>query len=274
MYAAPGRFALRGTGWSVRRPATPGERLWRLLRRRRRLAAALLLCAAAAVAVQQLTPAPPTTVPVMVAARDLPAGHTLGQADLTPAAVSPSMVPAGSLPAPAADSTRAAHSAPAAPAADGASDRADGGPPGSTSGGQIGRPVPGWVGSRLSGPVRRGEVLTDAALLGDGLLVGAAAGSQAVPVRLTDPTTVQLLHQGQLVDVVLSTSKGLDGPVQNEVLARSVAVLWTPALAAPNGGLLPAQDAEGLVVVAATQEQTVLLAGASARGKIFLVLVK
>lgn len=216
----------------------------------------------------------------MVAARDLPAGHTLGQTDLAPAAVSPSMVPEGSLPAPAAHSARAAPAAPAvdgapaAPAADGASDRADGGPPGSTSGGRIDRAVPGWVGSRLSGPVRRGEVLTDAALLGDGLLVGAAVGTQAVPVRLTDPTTVQLLHQGQLVDVVLSASKGLDGPVQNEVLARSVAVLWTPALAAPNGGLLPAQDAEGLVVVAATEEQAVLLAGASARGKIFLVLVK
>lgn len=216
---------------------------------------------------QQLTPVPPATSLVWVAARDLPAGHSLGPADLTPADVSPSMVPAGSLGAPDPDS---------------AAGRGGSGPPGSATLGQspaapLGQSpgaVPAWVGTRLSGPVRRGEVLTDAALIGDGLLVGAAPGSQAVPLRLTDPSTVQLLRQGQLVDVVLSASKGLDGPMQSDVLARSVAVLWTPALAAPSGGLLAAQDSEGLVVVGATRDQAVLLAGASARGKIFLVLVK
>lgn len=259
-YPAPLYPPPRGPSWSARtRPATPGQRLWRQLKRRRRLAAALLLCAAAATAVQQLTPVPPATSLVWVAARDLPAGHSLGPADLTPADVSPSMVPAGSLGAPDPDS---------------AAGRGGSGPPGSATLGQSPGAVPAWVGTRLSGPVRRGEVLTDAALIGDGLLVGAAPGSQAVPLRLTDPSTVQLLRQGQLVDVVLSASKGLDGPMQNDVLARSVAVLWTPALAAPSGGLLAAQDSEGLVVVGATRDQAVLLAGASARGKIFLVLVK
>lgn len=253
-----------GPSWAPgARPATPAERFRRWVRRRRRLVAALLLCAAAAVAVQQLTPASPDTTTVMVAAHDLPAGHTLGPADLTAATVSPSMVPAGSLPAAAMEA---------------ATDQTDSGKPGSDS--QDGRPDarPGaaltWVGRRVSGPVRRGEVMTDAALLSDGLLVGAPAGSQAVPLRLTDPTTAQLLRQGQLVDVVLSASQGLDGPLRNEVLARAVPVLWTPALAAPTGGLQPARDTEGLVVVAATGESAVLLAGASARGKVFLVLVK
>ena len=115
--------------------------------------------------------------------------------------------------------------------------------------------------------------MTDASLLGTELLIGAPAGSQAVPLRLTDASTVQLLRQGQLVNVVLSSSKGLDGPTINQVLATSVPVVWTPALAKSGGGLLPSRETDGLVVVAATAEQAVLLAGASARGKIFLVLV-
>ena len=236
--------------------------------------AALLLCAAAAVAVQELTPVPPATTLVLAAARDLPAGHTLIPGDLITSAVNPSTVPAGSLFARASEA-----------AADLRQDGQPGkGPPGSgqLGDGQVGSAfqdsadgaMPVWVGSRVSRPVRRGEVMTDAALLGDGLLVGAPPGSQAVPLRLTDPTTVQLLRQGQLVDVVLSSSKGLDGPMHNDVLARSVPVLWAPALAAPAAGLLPAQDAEGLVVVAATRDQSVSLAGAAARGKVFLILVK
>ncbi|MHA7306799.1 RcpC/CpaB family pilus assembly protein [Arthrobacter sp. TMN-49] len=200
--------------------------------------AALLLCVAAAVAVEQLTPAGPPTTTVLVAGRDLPAGHVLTPADLGAAAVSPAMAPDGSL-LPENDSL----------------------------------PTNPWTGRQLSGPVRRGEVLTDASLLGNELLVGAPPGSQAVPVRLSDPTTLTLLRQGQLVTVVLSRSDGLDGPVTNEVLANSVPVLWTPALAPSSGGLLPAQESEGIVVVAASPEQAVPLAGAINRGKVFLILL-
>lgn len=195
--------------------------------------AALLFCAAAALAVQHLTPSPPATVAVMVSARDLPAGATLRAGDLADARVSPAMVPDGA----AFDAAR-------------------------------------WVGQQLSGPLRRGEVVTDASLMGDGLMVGAPPGSQAVPLRLSDASTVQLLRQGQLVNVVLSTTaSGMDGPATNEVLAQGVPILWTPALAGTSGGLLPSQETEGLVVVAAGAQQALKLAGASARGKVFLVLV-
>ena len=170
-----------------------------------------------------------------MASRDLPAGHSLAAVDLTVAQVSPEMVPAGSLSEPGSSGS--------------------------------------WVGRHVSGPVRRGEVMTDAALLGEELLIGSPPGSQAVPLRLTDAATVQLLRQGQLVNVVLSASLGIDGPTSNEVLARAVPVLWTPTLAATSG-LLPGPEMDGLVVVAATAEQAALLAGASARGKIFLVMVK
>lgn len=215
------------------RRSSPLEKFGRLLARRRRLIAALLLCAAAALAVQQLTPVAPVTATVLVAARDLPSGHVLADGDVRAVAVSPSMVPDGAFVPPA----------------------------------------PPWLGSQVSGPLRRGEVLTDASLLGAGLLTGTAAGSQAVPLRLSDPSTLALLRQGQLVTVILSSSQGLDGPVSNEVLADKVPVLWTPSLAPSSGGLFPAQDNEGLVVVAASPAQAVQLAGAVSRGKVSLILL-
>lgn len=204
-------------------------------------------------AVQQLTPASPVATTVMMAARDLPAGHVLSSTDLVSGEVSPEMVPDGAL----------APAFPASPASPAAFD--DGG--GKMSG------TDEWQGQQLSGPVRRGEMVTDASLLGNGLLVGAPTGSQAVPLRLSDPSTLTLLRQGQLVTVVLSSSTGLDGPVSNELLAEKVPVLWTPALAQTPGGLLPVQDTEGVVVVAASAEQAVRLAGAINRGKVFLILL-
>lgn len=209
-------------------------RLRRLVLRRRRLLAALFFCAAAAVAVQQLTPASTPTTAVLVASRDLPAGHILSNADFRVLALSPAMLPDGTL-----DAQSAAPS-----------------------------------GEQLSGPVRRGEVLTDASLLGTGLLTGAPHGSQAVPLRLSDPSTLPLLRQGQLVTVVLSSTVGMEEAASNQVLAEKVPVLWTPTQGSGSGGLIPGDaDAEAVVVVAASPEQSVQLAGAINRGKVFLILL-
>ena len=227
------------------------------MRRRRRLLAALLLCAAAALAVHQLTPASPAVVTAVLASRDLPAGHLLGSTDLITAAVSPKMLPDGAL------TPASTHLSQAARPTAGGSRRGNGSV----------AAVSAWEGQQLSGPVRRGEVLTDASLLGNGLLVGSPTGSQAVPLRLSDPSTLALLRQGQLVTVVLSSSDSFDGPVSNELLAEKVAVLWTPVLAKTNGGLLPSPDNEGVVVVAASAEQAVRLAGAISRGKVSLILL-
>lgn len=133
--------------------------------------------------------------------------------------------------------------------------------------------TPGLLGRQLAGPMRRGQILTDASLLGEGLLVGAPPGSQAVPVRLADPATVRLVARGQMVNVVLSSTSGAADAASNELLAQSVPVLWTAGTAQSSSPLLPAQDSEGLIVVAAPPEAALKLAGASARGKIFLVLV-
>lgn len=216
------------------RPRSLPKRLIHWILRRRRLVSALLLCAAAALTVQQLTPPSADTSLVLVAARDLPAGHALATADLLEVRLSPQAVPDGSL---------------------------------------ARLPTSSWTGSHVSAPVRRGQIMTDASLLGKQLLIGAPPGSQAVPLRLTDASTVQLLKPGQLVNVVLSSADSMDGPRKDQLLASSVPILWTPSISANTGGLLPTQDTDGLVVVAATPEQAQVLAGAAARGKVFLILV-
>lgn len=59
------------------------------------------------------------------------------------------------------------------------------------------------AGATLSGPVRRGEVLTDVRLLGPHL-ADAAAGPDAriVPLTLADAAVLDLLRPGDVIDVV------------------------------------------------------------------------
>lgn len=69
------------------------------------------------------------------------------------------------------------------------------------------------LGSTLAGPARRGEVLTDVRLLGR-RLTEAAAGSDArvVPIHPADAALIDLVHPGDVVDVVAaaSTDPGAD----------------------------------------------------------------
>src|SRR6478735_10789937 len=85
-----------GVGRSARK-RPPAARLAAWLSRNRRLAAALLLSAAAAIAVQQLTPAPLATATALAAARDLPAGTAVTDADVVRVQVPPGMVADGFL---------------------------------------------------------------------------------------------------------------------------------------------------------------------------------
>jgi Flp pilus assembly protein CpaB len=64
----------------------------------RRLLAAALLAGAMAFALHALAPPAPPTVPVVSAARDLPAGTRLGDDDVTVARVTPAAAPDGALP--------------------------------------------------------------------------------------------------------------------------------------------------------------------------------
>ena len=193
---------------------------------------ALLLCIAAGLAVHQLTPAPPHTVSAVAAARDLPAGETLGPDDLTVLSVPRGLVPAGSY--------------------------------GSTDSLQ---------GKQLAVALRKGQLLSDSQLLGPGLLAGSPPGSAAVPLRMADPASIQLLSPGQLVNVVMTTGTGFDQPAASQVLAAAVPVLWTSRHGSAAGQWLATAETEGLLVVAADAEQARRLAGASTQGKLFFVLV-
>lgn len=129
------------------------------------------------------------------------------------------------------------------------------------------------VGRQLASPLRRGQIPTEASLLGPGLLTGAPAGSAAVPLRMADPSSIQLLSPGQLVSVVITAAGSYDEARQSQVLAGPVPVLWTSAQGGKPGEWLGQGETDGLVVVAADPQQAEKLAGASTQGKLFFVLV-
>jgi pilus assembly protein CpaB len=129
------------------------------------------------------------------------------------------------------------------------------------------------AGKQLAAPLRKGQLLTDAQLLGPGLLAGTPPGSAAVPLRMADPSSIQLVSPGQLVNVVLTAANGFDQQAPSEVLATAVPVLWTAGKGGQSGQWLGTAETDGLIVVAASAEQAVRLAGASTQGKLFFVLV-
>ncbi|GAC1598858.1 MAG: hypothetical protein NVS3B6_07590 [Pseudarthrobacter sp.] len=129
------------------------------------------------------------------------------------------------------------------------------------------------TGKQLAAPLRKGQLLTDSQLLGPGLLTGTPPSSAAVPLRMADPSSIQLVSPGQLVNVVLTGANGYDQNSPSEVLASSVPVLWTSGQGGKTGQWLGTGETDGLIVVAASPEQAARLAGASTKGKLFFVLV-
>ena len=128
-------------------------------------------------------------------------------------------------------------------------------------------------GKQLAVALRKGQLLTDAQLLGPGLLAGSPAGSAAVPLRMADPASTQLLSPGQLVNVVMTSGNGFEQPAASQLLAAAVPVLWTSAHGGKAGQWMAGGETDGLMVVAADPDQARRLAGASTQGKLFFVLV-
>ena len=128
-------------------------------------------------------------------------------------------------------------------------------------------------GKQLAVAVRKGQLLSDSQLLGPGLLAGSPPGTAAVPLRMADPASIQLLSPGQLVNVVMTTGDSFDQTAASQVLAAAVPVLWTSEHGSEAGQWLAAGETEGLMVVAADADQASRLAGASTQGKLFFVLV-
>ena len=113
------------------------------------------------------------------------------------------------------------------------------------------------VGRLLSGPVSRGEVLTDVRLLSD---QGPDPGPDrvAVPVRPADPATVDLLRPGAHVAVLAVAENG-----GVTVLAPDAVVLQIPAPA-------KADPAQRLVVLAVPKASADRITGAAVIGKLAL----
>ena len=91
--------------------------------------------------------------------------------------------------------------------------------PGTVPAGQVRDPV----GHQLAGPMRRGQPITDAALLGASL-VADRPDLVALPVRLPDTAMAELLRVGDEIDVIAADPQG--GPAST--VARSAVVLGLP----------------------------------------------
>ena len=74
-------------------------------------------------------------------------------------------------------------------------------PPGATPDGAL-LTAAEAIGTRLSGPVRRGEALTDARVTGRPGDPNRDPARRVVPVPLADPAVAGLLHPGDVVDLV------------------------------------------------------------------------
>ncbi|MGN6330074.1 MAG: Flp pilus assembly protein CpaB [Motilibacteraceae bacterium] len=153
--------------------------------------------------------------------------------------------------------------------------------------------VPAALGRTVAAGVRRGEPLTDARLVGPGLLAGAPAGQVAAPVRVADAAEAALVRPGDVVDVLAvttaqaptagsATAVGESTDVAEverpdvapaaATVAAGVRVLATPS--ADDAGAAGGLDGLGgaLVVVATDPATARALAAAAAVARLSLVL--
>ena len=120
------------------------------------------------------------------------------------------------------------------------------------------------VGTTLAGPARRGEIITDARVLGS-RLAGLAAGPDArvVPLHLADAAVLDLIRPGDVVDVLGAVSAETDAEPR-VVAANAIVVLVSARQKSAGAGddrvvlvALPATAANALA--GATLVQTVTL---------------
>lgn len=122
------------------------------------------------------------------------------------------------------------------------------------------------VGTTLAGPARRGEVLTDARVLGP-RLAGLNAGPDArvVPVHLADSAVLDVIRTGDVVDVLGAAQAGEDA--QPRLLAAgAIVVLVSAATKTPGVG------GDRVVLVALPRAAATAVAGASLVQSVTLTL--
>ncbi|GAA4561186.1 Flp pilus assembly protein CpaB [Planotetraspora kaengkrachanensis] len=120
------------------------------------------------------------------------------------------------------------------------------------------------TGRVVAGPVRRGEPLTDARLLGQGLLAAREPGMVAAPVRIADPDAARLLSPGDVIDVLAA----FEGDAQQALaVAHAVKVLARPVEADAEGS-----EAGALLVLATNPAEAAQLAQAQAQARLSVTI--
>ena len=111
------------------------------------------------------------------------------------------------------------------------------------------------MGSTLAGPARRGEILTDARVLGS-RLAGMSAGPDArmVPLHLADAAVLDVIRPGDVVDVL--GAPAAEAGARPRMLATGAVVILVSAAAAGHG-------ADRVVLVALPAAAATAVAGAS-----------
>jgi len=124
------------------------------------------------------------------------------------------------------------------------------------------------TGKTLAGPARRGEALTDVRLLGP-RLAEATAGPDAriVALPLADAALLDLVHPGDVVDVVAAPSTA-DTDTQARVIASDAVVV----LVSTHSGGIAAPSGNRLVLVALPAESAKIVAGAALLSAVTLTL--
>jgi pilus assembly protein CpaB len=121
-------------------------------------------------------------------------------------------------------------------------------------------------GRAVTGPVRRGEPLTDARFTPSppgGLLPAHDPAAVAVPIRLADAAVARLLHPGDRVDVLAAHT---DGPAPARTVASSVPIVAVPKPA-------PDTDEGALVVIQTGREEAAALARAAVDSRLSVTIV-
>jgi len=114
------------------------------------------------------------------------------------------------------------------------------------------------VGRTLAAPMRRGEPVTDARLVGRSLTAGRP-DLVTMPVRLPDPAMAGLLHVGDAIDLLAADPQG--GPPST--VSRRCLVLALPAADASGSGPMNDTVQGRLVVLGVPEADVTSVAGAS-----------
>jgi Flp pilus assembly protein CpaB len=163
----------------------------------------------------------------VVAARDVNPGHRLTADDLTIRDVAPDMLPAGAL-----------------------------------------TQVSDLTEKTVTGPVRSGEIVTDARVLSNRLPMELLqrADARLVPVKLADTAVIDLLREGDVVDVLSIDESSEDQPSATRVLAKSAVV----ALVSQPTGSRTGADAR-LAILALPERDAHVVAAATLTAPITVV---